>query len=126
MFCKVLKLINGETILGSIVEETKTYVDVFRPVKVAISARDSKSYNVLLLKWDPTIDYSTPTRLFKSAIVSVSEPTEDFLNSYKEVYEEYDNDSKEESKEIETVDDLAEELEKLVEMMSSSNTHTFH
>jgi hypothetical protein len=131
MFCKVLKLINGETILGGITEETKTYVDIFRPVKVAISSRDTKSYNVILLKWDPTIDYETPTRIFKTAIVSVSEPTEDFLNSYKEIYEEFDNkqttEDVEEESSINTVDDLSEELEKLMHLMSknSSNT-TFH
>ena len=125
MQCKILKLVNGETIMGSIVEEGKTYVDVYRPLKIAISMRGEATMNVVLIKWDPTMDFSTPSRIFKSGILSVNEPNKDFLDSYVEVFNEYDN-KENNTKEIETVDDLAEELEKLVEMMSSSNTHTFH
>jgi trans-aconitate methyltransferase len=130
MQCKVLKLVNGETIMGSILDEGKTYVDVFRPVKIMINIRGETTYNVVLMKWDPIMNYNTPSRIFKTGILSVNEPTKEFLDSYIDVYNEYDmiKENKEPQSNIETVDDLSEELDKLMSLMTPKNTSntTFH
>ena len=43
MYCKVLKLSTGETIIGSIIEETKVYVDVEKPIKIVVAGGTSKA-----------------------------------------------------------------------------------
>ena len=127
MYCKVLKLLTGETIICSIAQETKTYIDVEKPIKILVAPVGKDSFNVMLVKWDPTVDFSLPVRVFKQSIVSVAEPNNDFRESYMEVYNKYD--VKEfDSKERDEIDDLSDELERLVEMLSkhSSNTATYH
>ena len=127
MYCKVLKLLTGETIIGSISEETKTYVDIEKPIKILVAPVGKDSFNVMLVKWDPTVDFSLPVRVFKQSIVSVAEPNNDFRESYMEVYnkydvKEFDSDGRDE------IDDLSDELEALVDLMSrqSSNNATYH
>ena len=130
MFCKVLKLSTGETIIGSVVEETKGYVDVERPIKILFAPRGKDSFNVMLIKWDPTSDFNLPARIFKASIVSVSEPNEEFRSSYMEIYNKYEDKQElvADAEERSTVDDLQEELETLIEMFAeqSSNNVTLH
>ena len=128
MYCKVLKLLTGETIICSIAQETKTYIDVEKPIKILVAPVGKDSFNVMLVKWDPTVDFSLPVRVFKQSIVSVAEPNNDFRESYMEVYNKYDiKDS--ESEERDEIDDLSDELEALVDMLakhSSNNNATYH
>ena len=130
MYCKVLKLATGETIIGSVETESATYVDVHRPIKILIAPRGEETFNVVMIKWDPTVDFNLPVRVFKSSIVSVAEPASEFRKSYLEIYEEYDQKTslkdKEEDLELNTVDDLSAELEKLVSMMKNSSNTTYH
>lgn len=130
MHCKVLKLATGETIIGSVETEGATYVDVHRPIKILIAPRGEETFNVVMIKWDPTVDFNLPVRLFKSAIVSVAEPANEFRKSYLEIYEDYDqktsSKNKEEDLELNTVDDLSAELEKLVSMMKNTSNTTYH
>jgi hypothetical protein len=130
MYCKVLKLATGETIIGSVETESATYVDVHRPIKILIAPRGEETFNVVMIKWDPTVDFNLPVRVFKSSIVSVAEPANEFRKSYLEIYEEYEQKTsskdKEEDLELNTVDDLSAELEKLVSMMKNSSNTTYH
>jgi hypothetical protein len=130
MYCKVLKLATGETIIGSVETESATYVDVHRPIKILIAPRGEETFNVVMIKWDPTVDFNLPVRVFKSSIVSVAEPANEFRKSYLEIYEEYEqkisSKGKEEDLELNTVDDLSAELEKLVSMMKNSSNTTYH
>jgi hypothetical protein len=130
MHCKVLKLATGETIIGSVETEGATYVDVHRPIKILIAPRGEETFNVVMIKWDPTVDFNLPVRVFKSSIVSVAEPANEFRKSYLEIYEDYDqktsSKNKEEDLELNTVDDLSAELEKLVSMMKNSSNTTYH
>lgn len=130
MYCKVLKLSTGETIIGSVVEETKGYVDVEKPIKVLVIPRGTDSFQVMLIKWDPTTNFDLPARIFKSSIVSVAEPNDEFRTSYMEIYNKYEEKQEIVSaieEEPSSVDDLSEELETLVEMLSqSSNNVTLH
>jgi hypothetical protein len=128
MYCKVLKLSTGETIIGSIVEETKIYVDVEKPIKVVVAPIGKDSFNVMLIKWDPMTDFNLPSRIFKTSIVSVGEPTHDFRESYMEIYNKYDSKEDEIVSERDEVDDLSDELETLVNVLGNktSSNATYH
>ena len=128
MYCKVLKLSTGETIIGSIIEETKVYVDVEKPIKIVVAPRGKDSFNVMLVKWDPMTDFSFPSRIFKTSIVSVGEPTHDFRESYMEIYNKYESKEDDVVSDRDEVDDLSDELEALVEMMGNqaSSNATYH
>ena len=140
MFCKILKLSNGETIISDISEETKTYVDVFRPIRLMHLNSGNKTVQVFFARWDPSVDLTKPIRIFKSAIVSVAEPEKDFLESYEDIYKDYENDeveieSKKSSdidkseKELETVEGINDSLDELMKLMleaSNKSKQTLH
>ena len=132
MYCKILKLSTGETIAGNIIEETSLYVDIMRPVKLIIIPKEKNSMSVMFTKWDHTVEYSLPMRVYKTAIVSVGEPPQDFKNSYIDIYNEFDDkkvDTLSFDDEDDIADDLSDELEEIVKKLSAvSNTEnkTYH
>lgn len=129
MFCKILKLSTGETIAGNIVEETSLYVDIMRPVKIIIVPKEKNSMTVMFTKWDHIVEYSLPMRVYKTAIVSVGEPPQDFKDSYIDIYNEFDEPRKTELSFDDDEDDLSNELEEIVKKLSAvSNTEnkTYH
>jgi len=130
MICKVLKLSTGETLIASIETEASTYIDVVRPIKILIAPYGEDTFNVVMVKWDPILDFNLPIRVFKTSIVSVAEPKYQFKKSYLEIYDEYENKNKVENEkeelDFDTVDDLSKELDKLVSMMKSSANTTLH
>ena len=93
MICKLIKMSNGETILGNVAQESGGYVEVDFPMKVIITQRSADandtSFRMTLTKWDPIMNYSLPLRLFKHGIVAVAEPTAAIVSSYQELYEEH-------------------------------------
>ena len=87
--CKVLKLSNGETIVGNISKETVSYIDIELPLKILIMMHpQSGKMNLSILKWDPIMDYDQPIRIYKNSIVACAEPTKMMMNSYNEVLEQ--------------------------------------
>jgi hypothetical protein len=69
--CKVLKLSNGETIIGNISKETVSYIDVEIPLKILIMVNPQENkMNMSVLKWDPGFDYKYPVRVYKTSIVA--------------------------------------------------------
>jgi len=77
MLCKVLKLTNGDTLIGNIVEESRSYIEVHRPMKVNIVLKnaDDDTFSLSMMKWDLLTNFDLPSRIFKQSIVSVSEAT---------------------------------------------------
>lgn len=130
MICKIIKLVTGETIAGDVVEETSLYIDVMRPVRLVVAPKGDNSVSILFGKWDYVVNYDLPVRVFKTGLVSVGEPSGDFKKSYKEVYDEADNQKLSFEDDEEEDDDLSSELEQIVKALSttSSNnsTKTFH
>jgi len=126
MICKVLKLTTGETLIASIETESTTYVDLHRPIKILIAPRGTDSFSVMMIKWDSSMNFALPVRVFKSSIVSVAEPDQQFKESYMDIFNEYENRNAENELKFDTVDDLSNELEKLVSMMKSSANTTLH
>lgn len=86
--CKILKLTNGETIIGNITKETVSYIDVVTPLKVMLYLRpDDETMSLSVIKWDPTFNYTMPIRIYKNSIVACAEPTDVMLKNYDEILE---------------------------------------
>jgi hypothetical protein len=130
MLCKVLKLTNGDTLIGNVVEESRGYIEVHRPMRVVLVPRvsDSHSYSLSMMKWDPLTNFDLPSRIFKQSIVSVSEATSEIIRVYGEAYKEFES-SEEDEIEIEPDDrmsEIKEEIDKMRSTMTSSNNHILH
>ena len=130
MLCKVLKLTNGDTLIGNVVEESRGYIEVHRPMRVVLVPRvsDNHSFSLSMMKWDPLTNFDLPSRIFKQSIVSVSEATSEIIRVYGEAYKEFES-SEEDEIEIQPDDrisEIKEEIEKMRSTMTSSNNHILH
>jgi len=134
MFCKVLKLTNGDTVIANIVEETKGYVEVHRPMRVVVSPKASLEdhvYQLSMMKWDPLLNFSVPARIFKQSIVSVAEATNDVYKVYVELYDQFeagtekDNIELSESEEEVVQQEDEEKFKELINLLTANN-QTIH
>ena len=130
MLCKVLKLTNGDTLIGNVVEESRGYIEVHRPMRVILVPRisDEHSFSLSMMKWDPLTNFDLPSRIFKQSIVSVSEATSEIIRVYGEAYKEFES-NEEDGIEIQPDDrmsEIKEEIDKMRSTMSSSNNHILH
>jgi hypothetical protein len=130
MLCKVLKLTNGDTLIGNVVEESRGYIEVHRPMRVVLVPRvsDNHSFSLSMMKWDPLTNFDLPSRIFKQSIVSVSEATSEIIRVYGEAYKEFES-SEEDEIEIQPDDrmsEIKEEIDKKRSTMTSSNNHILH
>lgn len=128
MNCKLIKLSTGESIIAYILSETSLYVEVYRAIKILMTPRSENSYAILMVKWDVAMDFKLPVKVFKTAIVSVGELDSQFEKSYLDLYEEYDleNNFLEDKVEFKTVEDLAGEVDRLMEKITNSANNTLH
>ena len=130
MLCKVLKLTNGDTLIGNVVEESRGYIEVHRPMRVVLVPRvsDEHSFSLSMMKWDPLTNFDLPSRIFKQSIVSVSEATSEIIRVYGEAYREFDSNEEDEI-EIQPDDrmsEIKEEIDRLRSTLTSSNNHILH
>ena len=134
MFCKILKLTNGDTVIANIVEETKGYVEVHRPMRVIVSPKTSLEdhmYQLSMMKWDPLLNFSVPARIFKQSIVSVAEATNDVYKVYVELYDQFeagtekDNIELSESEEEVVQQEDEEKFKELINLLTANN-QTIH
>lgn len=131
MLCKVLKLSNGDTIIGNITEESRSYIDVHRPVKILVQVKGETTFGIALVKWEMVSDFEYPARVFKHSIVSVTEPTEEFKENYLEIYHQYEKEEKtSETTKLEEDKEFGENITRiedyLRQMMGSNTKNTFH
>ena len=130
MLCKVLKLTNGDTLIGNVVEESRGFIEVHRPMRVVLVPKtaDDHTFSLSMMKWDPLTNFDLPSRIFKQSIVSVSEATSEIIRVYGEAYKEFES-SEEDEIEIQPDDrmsEIKEEIEKMRSTMTSSNNHILH
>ena len=130
MLCKVLKLTNGDTLIGNVVEESRGYIEVHRPMRVVLVPRisDNHTFSLSMMKWDPLTNFDLPSRIFKQSIVSVSEATSEIVRVYGEAYKEFESREEDEI-EIQPDDrmsEIKEEIDKMRSTMTSSNNHILH
>ena len=131
MLCKILKLASGDTVIGNVVEESKGYIEVHRPMRVVIVPRalEENTFHMSMMKWDPLMNFTFPSRIFKQSIVSVSEATDDVLEVYTEVYNQFDAGEHEENIVMQNRNEESdsEKIKKVKELSNvSANTHTIH
>jgi len=133
MLCKVLKLTNGDTLIGNVVEESRGFIEVHRPMRVVVVPKDDYMYSLSLTKWDPLMNFSIPARIFKQSIVSVSEATTEIVRVYGEAYNEFDSDNEPDDDEIDNespsedrMSEIKEEIDRMRVAMTSSNNHILH
>ena len=130
MLCKVLKLTNGDTLIGNVVEESRGYIEVHRPMRVVLVPRisDEHTFSLTMMKWDPLTNFDLPSRIFKQSIVSVSEATSEIVRVYGQAYKEFES-SEDDEIEIQPDDrmsEIKEEIDRLRSTMTSSNNHILH
>ena len=117
MLCKILKLTSGDTVIGNVVEESRGYIEVHRPMRVVIVPKvlEENTFHMSMMKWDPLINFTLNSRIFKQSIVSVSEATDDVLEVYTELYNQFEAGEHEENIVVqnrnEKFDTLKEEFE---------------
>lgn len=130
MLCKLLKLANGDTIIGNVVEEGRNFIEVHRPMKVILVPKISEShmFSLSMMKWDPLSDFDLPSRIFKQSIVSVSEATPEIVRVYGETYKEFESldNSEIEIQSDDRMSEIKEEIDRLKSAMTSSNNHILH
>ena len=129
MFCKVIKLSNGDTIIGSITKEERNYILVERPIRSQIVPIAEGTYRVVLVRWDPTMDFSVPVKVFKENIISVGDPTKEFLDSYVDVYNNYEKYLAQDDEEVEELEEEEKEvdnekIETIMSMLSKLGANT--
>ncbi len=130
MLCKVLKLTNGDTLIGNVVEESRGFIEVHRPMRVVLVPKtaDDHSFSLSMMKWDPLTNFDLPSRIFKQSIVSVSEATSEIIRVYGEAYKGFESGEEDEI-EIQPDDrmsEIKEEIDKRRSTMTSSNNHILH
>lgn len=119
----VLKLANGETIMGQVDKETQGYIEVKLPLRLVTFFNQKGNISLSMLKWDVTIDFDYPVRVFKNTIVACGKPTEMMVSNYKEVMT---NGFEEESEETTTEQDLESIEEKIAEVMKQIKGTKLH
>lgn len=136
MICKILKLASGDTVIGNVVEESRGYIEVHRPMRVVIVPRalEENTFHMSMMKWDPLMNFSLNSRIFKQSIVSVSEATDDVLEVYTELYNQFETGEHEENivmrnrnEESDSEEEAIEETKRMKTLTNvSANTHTIH
>jgi len=136
MICKILKLASGDTVIGNIVEESRSYIEIHRPMRVVIIPRalEENTFHMSMMKWDPLMNFTLNSRIFKQSIVSVSEATDDVLQVYTELYNQFDAGEHEENIIMGNRNEESDDEEKATEEIRgmktltnvSANTHTIH
>jgi hypothetical protein len=139
MLCKILKLTSGDTVIGNVVEESRGYIEVHRPMRVVIVPKvlEENTFHMSMMKWDPLINFTLNSRIFKQSIVSVSEATDDVLEVYTELYNQFEageheenivmQNRNQESEEFDTEEKVEKEIERMKGLaIVSANTQTIH
>lgn len=83
--CKVFKLSNGDTIICIVTKETQSYVEVEVPFRLNMIYTPHGTVNLAIIKWDHTINYEQPIRVYKNSIVAVADPHIDMYHSYTDM-----------------------------------------
>jgi len=143
MLCKIIKLTSGDTVIGNIVEESKGFIEIHRPMRVVIVPKvlEENTFHMSMMKWDPLINFTIPSRIFKQSIVSVSEATDDVLEVYTELYNQFEDGEQEENivlqnrnkafdtlnEEFDSEEKVREEIERMRSLaIVCANTQTIH
>lgn len=118
----VLKLANGETVVGTVAKESQGYIELSNPFKLSM-VQNGSTMSLTILRWDMTIDFDYPVRVFKNTIVACGKPNDSMLSTYTEVVMNgFDTNELEDDDES-----LVEEVEdRLKEIVKNSKMNKLH
>lgn len=122
----VIKLANGETVIGQVEKETQGYIELKLPLRLVTFFNQRGNINLSIVKWDVTIDFDYPVRVFKNTIVACGKPTDMMVSNYKEVMTNGFNDDGSEEEETTTEQDLESIEEKIAEVMKQLKGSKLH
>lgn len=122
----IVKLANGETVIGNVQKETQGYIEIILPFKLATFINQRGNINLTIIKWDITIDFDYPVRVFKSTIVACGKPNDQIIKTYKELVEGGFDTNMQESEETSTESDLETLEEKILQLMIQSKNQKLH
>lgn len=120
----ILKLSNGETVVATVTKETQGYVEVMNPFRVMLIP-NGHSMSLTILRWDMTIDFDYPVRIFKNTIVACGKPNETMQTNYNEIVAN-GFDTNEEEEESSTENDLEKIEEKVKELLKQAKCSKLH
>lgn len=119
----VIKLANGETIVGTVTKETQGYIELTNPFKLMMIP-NGHSLSLTILRWDMTIDFDYPVRVFKNTIVACGKPNENMMSTYNEVVANgFDTNEEEESSTENDLEKIEEKVKELLKQSKSSKLH---
>lgn len=117
----ILILANGETVIGNVSKETSGYVELLSPFKILSMFNQAGNMNISIMKWDMTIDFEFPVRVFKTTIVACGKPNDTIIEYYRELLEnKFDGSEDIDSSEETSLENDMEQIEaRLRELMKS-------
>lgn len=119
----ILKLSNGETVIGNVTKETQGYVELTNPFRIMMIP-NGMHMSLTILRWDMTIDFDYPVRVFKSTIVACGKPNETMMTNYNEVVSNgFDSNEPEEE---ESTESSLEEIENKLKEIINGSKGTLH
>lgn len=114
----VLKLANGETIIGTVEKESPTHIELRKPFRLLTVMTQEGNLSLTIMKWDITMDFNYPVRLFKTTIVACAKPNAEMLKSYNDIVENgFDTSEEDDSVSIDE-----EAMDKIMKELKASNT----
>jgi len=119
----ILKLSNGETVIGNVSKETPSYVELTNPFRIMMIP-NGMHMSLTILRWDMTIDFDYPVRVFKNTIVACGKPNETMMLNYNEVVSNgFDTSEPEEESTEKDLETIEEKIGELVKEAKSSKLH---
>ena len=119
----ILKLSNGETVIGNVSKETPSYVELTNPFRIMMIP-NGMHMSLTILRWDMTIDFDYPVRVFKNTIVACGKPNETMMMNYNEVVSNgFDTSEPEEESTEKDLETIEEKIGELVKEAKSSKLH---
>jgi len=119
----ILKLSNGETVIGNVSKETPSYVELTNPFRIMMIP-NGMHMSLTILRWDMTIDFDYPVRVFKNTIVACGKPNETMMMNYNEVVSNgFDTSEPEEESTEKDLEMIEEKIGELVKEAKSSKLH---
>lgn len=116
----ILKLANGETIIGTVEKETPTHIEIRKPFRLVTIMNQEGNLSLTIMKWDITMDFNYPVRLFKTTIVACAKPNAEMLKGYEDILKNGFNSSDDDEDDTVSIDEEA--MDKIMKELKDSNT----
>lgn len=121
--CKVFKLSSGETIICMVTKESPSYIEIEIPFRLNMMYTPHGTVNLAMFRWDHTISYDAPIRIYKNSIVAVGDPTDDMFENYHGMISREDQSDKEEDIHETSNAEMETLMTKLLQNFKSDKLH---